>query len=98
MIRFKKMNLKNYRFYLFIIILIFQGCQAQDKKNEENIETIQNTAIANTAKVSYTGIVDFRYAAKVATPGVVNIKCTFKSQMQPYENRDQNQFIIYPTH
>jgi serine protease Do len=96
MITFKKMNFKSHRFYLFMIILIFQGCQAQDKKNEEDIETIQKNAITNTAKISYTGIVDFRFAAKVATPGVVNIKCTFKSQMQQYENRDQNQFYNLP--
>lgn len=92
---FKKMNLKNHRAYLFIIILMFQGCQAQDKKNENDIETIQNTAAINAAKISYTGIVDFRFAAKVATPGVVNIKCTFKSQRQQFENGDQ-QFYNLP--
>lgn len=91
----KKMNWKNHSLYLSIIILMFQGCQAQDKKNEKDIETIQNTAAANTTKISYTGIVDFRFAAKIATPGVVNIKCTFKPQMQQYENGDQ-QFYNLP--
>jgi serine protease Do len=92
----KKMNLKNHRLYLFIIILTFQGCQAQDKKNEKNIETIQNIGSANLAKISYTGIVDFRFAAKIATPGVVNIKCTFNQQMQQDESGDQNQFYNLP--
>ncbi|MFQ3173555.1 MAG: serine protease Do [Flavobacterium sp.] len=96
MIAFKKMNFKNHGVYLFIIILVFQGCQSQDKKTEEDIEAIQNTAAANTAKISYTGIVDFRFAAKVATPGVVNIKCTFKPHMQQYENGDQDQFYNLP--
>ncbi|MGO4816883.1 trypsin-like peptidase domain-containing protein [Flavobacterium sp. W22_SRS_FP1] len=90
------MNFKNHRFYLLIIILVFQGCQAQDKKKVGDIETIQNNAAVNTSKISYTGIVDFRFAAKVATPGVVNIKCTFKSQMQQYEDREQNQFYNLP--
>ncbi|SDW34119.1 trypsin-like peptidase domain-containing protein [Flavobacterium degerlachei] len=91
-----KMNFKNNRFYLLIIILVFQGCQAQDKKNEKDIETIQNNATATTSKVSYTGIVDFRNAARLATPGVVNIKCTFKSQRQQLENGDQTPFYNLP--
>lgn len=90
---FQKMNLKNHRAYLFMIILMFQGCEAQDKKSEKDIEMIQNTATATAAKVTYSGIVDFRFAAKVATPGVVNIKCTFKSQMQQFEN---DQFYNLP--
>ena len=92
---FKNMNLKNRRLYLLVIIMMFQGCQSQDKKSGNDIETIQNAATANTAKVSYSGIVDFRLAAKVATPGVVNIKCTFKQQMQQFENGDQ-QFYNLP--
>lgn len=91
MIKFKK-----YRFYLLVIILSFQGCQAQDKESVQDIEALQNTATTSTTKISYTGIVDFRFAAKVATPAVVNIKCTFKPQIQQYENEDQNQFYNLP--
>lgn len=96
MTTFKNINLKSHRLYLLILMLIFQGCQDQDKKNELDIETIQNNATAKTTKTSYTGIVDFRIAAKVAMPGVINIKCTFKSQMQQYRNGDQNQFHNLP--
>jgi Do/DeqQ family serine protease len=96
MTTFNNINLKSHRLYLLILMLIFQGCQGQDKKNELDIETIQNNATTKTTKTSYTGIVDFRVAAKVATPGVVNIKCTFKSQMQQYRNGEQNQFHNLP--
>ena len=59
------------------------------KKSKKTIRLAPN-------KISYTGIVDFRYAAKIATPGVVNIKCTFKSQPQQFENRDDNEFYNLP--
>jgi serine protease Do len=84
----EKMNLKSQKIYLLIALFIFQGCQSQDKKNEKDIEWIQKNANPNQEKISYSGNVDFRFAAKIATPGVVNIKCTFKSQLQPNENRD----------
>ena len=90
---FEKLNLKNQRFYLFIILLLFQGCQAQDKKD---IEEIQKNNPSGTSKISYTGIVDFRYAARVATPGVVNIKCSFKSKPQEFQNSDDNEFYNLP--
>ena len=80
MTTFKKLNLKSQRICLFIILLLFQGCQAQDKKNEKDIGEIQKNTPSGTDKISYTGIVDFRYAAKMATPGVVNVKCSFKSK------------------
>jgi serine protease Do len=96
MTTFKKLNLKSQRICLFIILLLFQGCQAQDKKNEKDIGEIQKNNPSGTNKISYTGIVDFRYAAKVATPGVVNVKCTFKSQPQQFENRDDNEFYNLP--
>lgn len=92
----EKMSLKNQRMYLFVILLLFQGCQAQDKKKEKDIEEIQKNASPNTGKVSYTGIVDFRFAAKIATPGVVNIKCTYKPQMQRDENDDRDEFYNLP--
>jgi serine protease Do len=92
----EKMNLKGQRMYLFIVLLIFQGCQAQDKKNEKDIEWIQKNALPNPDKISYTGNVDFRFAAKIATPGVVNIKCSFKSRTQPNENEDRNDFHDIP--
>jgi S1-C subfamily serine protease len=60
--------------YLLLILLILQGCQAQDKKDENDIEEIQKNTAYTASKISYTGIVDFRNAAKIATPGVVNIK------------------------
>jgi Do/DeqQ family serine protease len=92
----EKMNLKSQRMYLFIILLLFQGCHAQDKKNEKDIEEIQKNASPNTEKVSYTGIVDFRFAAKIATPGVVHIKCYFKPQMQQHQNEDKDAFHNMP--
>jgi Do/DeqQ family serine protease len=86
---FKKIYLKTKLLYLFIMLLAFNGCNAQDKKNEKDIEGIQKSAIGYTNKVSYTGIVDFKMAAKIATPGVVNIKSTFK--IQRHQNEDWNQ-------
>lgn len=87
---FKKINLKSKLLYLFVVLLSFQGCNAQDKKNEKDIEEIQKSAIGYTDKVSYSGNVDFKMAAKIATPGVVNIKSTFKLQNYQYEDENQN--------
>jgi hypothetical protein len=39
----KKMSLKIQIMYLLLILLILQGCQAQDKKDENDIEEIQKT-------------------------------------------------------
>jgi Do/DeqQ family serine protease len=86
MISFKKMSLKMQIMCLLLILLILQGCQAQDKKDENDIEEIQKNTAYTASKISYTGIVDFRNAAKIATPGVVNIKSLFKSQRQQYQN------------
>ena len=87
---FKKINIKSKILYLFVVLLSFQGCNAQDKKNEKDIEEIQKSASGFTDKVSYTGNVDFKMAAKIATPGVVNIKSTFKLQNYQYEDENQN--------
>lgn len=92
----RKMNSKSQMIYLFIILLLFQGCQAQDKKKEKDIETIQKNAATISDKVSYTSNVDFRLAAKIATPGVVHIKCYFKPQIQQYQNEDSNEFHNLP--
>ena len=96
MIPFKKINLKSKMFYLFVFLMFFQGCQGQDKRNEKDIEEIQKNAGGYTNKVSYSGNVDFRLAAKIATPGVVNIRSTFKTQMHQYQNEDQNDFYDLP--
>jgi serine protease Do len=93
---FKKINLKSKILYLFVTLLSFQGCNAQDKKNEKDIEEIQKSAIGYTDKVSYTGNVDFKMAAKIATPEVVNIKSTFKAQMHQNEDEDQSDFYNMP--
>jgi Do/DeqQ family serine protease len=87
---FKKINLKSKILYLFVVLLSFQGCNAQDKKNEKDIEEIQKSASGFADKVSYTSNVDFKMAAKIATPGVVNIKSTFKLQNYQYEDENQN--------
>jgi serine protease Do len=81
---------------LLCLLLSIQGCQAQDKKPEKDIETIQKAANTEPVKVSYTGNVDFKTAAKIATPGVVNIKCTLKRQRLDSENGDDNNFYDLP--
>ena len=76
-----KINFKLHRIYfLVLLMLLVQGCQAQDKKNEKDIESIQKSAVSSNEKVSYTGNVDFKFAAKIAMPGVVHIKFTFKTE------------------
>lgn len=90
----KARNWKNSKIYWLFIILLFQSCQAQDKNNENDIEAIQKKSSSKTEKISYTGNVDFRLAAKIATPGVVHIKCLFKQQMQRYDK--ENDFYNLP--
>lgn len=92
MITFKKIDFKSKMLYLFIALLFIQGCQAQDKKEEKDIEEIQKNAGVPTNKVSYSSNVDFRLAAKIATPGVVHIKSYFKPQTQRYENEKDDDF------
>lgn len=86
MILFRKIKLM----CLSILLLSLQGCQSQEKKTEKDIETIQKNTSQKTENVSYTGLVNFRYAAKTAMPGVVNIKTTFKSRVPDYDNQDQD--------
>ncbi len=96
MTTFKKRNWKSQGIQWLIFLLLFQGCHAQDKNNGKDIETIQKNAISLPEKVSYTGNVDFKLAAKIATPGVVNIKCTFNQKSQQYNNEDRNDFYNLP--
>lgn len=90
----KKTGFKSQSIYLFVLFLLFQGCHAQDKKDEKDIDAIQKSAAPISAKTSYTGNVDFKLAAKIATPGVVHIKCTFKPQTQ--QNQDGDNFHNMP--
>jgi serine protease Do len=92
----KKIHLYSQAIFLFSLSFLMQGCQAQDKNSGKNIEDIQNSNAINYAKVSYSGNVDFKMAAKIATPGVVNIKCTLKRQRQYFDNNDRNDFYDLP--
>jgi len=92
----KKLYSKSKILFFFVVLLSFQGCNAQDKKNEKDIEEIQKNAIGYTNNFSYTGNVDFKLASKIATPGVVNIKSTFKTKIQQYGNENQNDFYDLP--
>lgn len=98
MTTFINRNWKNIRACLLIFLLFLQGCQAQDKK-EKDIEEIQKNAASSMPEIFFNtsnSNIDFKLAAKIATPGVVNIKCSFKPQMQQYENGDQNDFYNLP--
>ena len=90
-----KINFKLHRIYFLVLLMLVQGCQAQDKKNEKDIESIQKSAVSSNEKVSYTGNVDFKFAAKIAMPGVVHIKCTFKTPLKEYQD-DQKDFYNMP--
>ncbi|MFD0778656.1 hypothetical protein ACFQZF_09360 [Flavobacterium myungsuense] len=90
-----KINFKLHRIYFLVLLMLVQGCQAQDKKNEKDIESIQKSAVSSNEKVSYTGNVDFKFAAKIAMPGVVHIKCTFKTPLKEYQD-DQKDFFNMP--
>lgn len=92
----KKLYSKSRILYLFVVLLSFQGCNAQDNKKEKNIEEIQKNSIGYTNNVTYSGNVDFKLASKIATPGVVNIKSTFKRQIHQFENENQNDFYDLP--
>ena len=93
---FKKVYSKSKIGYFFVFLLFFQGCQSQDKKNEKDIEEIQKNAGGYTNTVSYSNNVDFRLAARIATPGVVNIKSTFKPQNHQYGDENPSDFYDLP--
>lgn len=93
---FKTLNIRKQIFSLTAILILFQGCQAQDKKSEQNIEDIQKRTSTVPETTSYTGNVDFRLAAKIATPGVVHIKCKLKPEQWQNENGDGNEFYNIP--
>ena len=93
---FKKVYSKSKILYLFVFLLFFQGCQSQEKKNEKDIEEIQKNAGGYTNTVSYSNNVDFRLAARIATPGVVNIKSTFKPQNHQYGDENPSDFYDLP--
>ena len=46
----KKIKLYGQVFFLFYFFLSIQGCQAQDKKLEKDIETIQKQQFQNPLK------------------------------------------------
>jgi Do/DeqQ family serine protease len=83
---------------LFIFFpLFFIGCQAQINKEKEllDIEQLQKDQKQNnlSTKISYAGVVDFRHAAKIATPGVVHIKSTYMSkEIYPQDDKDSKDF------
>ena len=93
---FKKVYSKSKIRYLIVFLLLFQGCHSQDKKNEKDIEEIQKNAGGDTNTVSYSNNVDFRLAARIATPGVVNIKSTFKPQNHQYGDENPSDFYDLP--
>ena len=93
---FKKVYSKSKIRYLIVFLLLFQGCHSQDKKNEKDIEEIQKNAGGYTNTVSYSNNVDFRLAARIATPGVVNIKSTFKPQNHQYGDENPSDFYDLP--
>ena len=93
---FKKVYSKSKIGYLIVFLLLFQGCHSQDKKNEKDIEEIQKNAGGYTNTVSYSNNVDFRLAARIATPGVVNIKSTFKPQNHQYGDENPSDFYDLP--
>jgi Do/DeqQ family serine protease len=90
----KKNNLKSLRLSCLVFFILFQSCHAQDNKTEKNIEDIQKSATTKSGYISYTGNVDFKWAAKIATPGVVHIKCTIKPDISKDENG--NEFYTIP--
>lgn len=74
--------MRKLHLFLYIFLpFLFIGCQAQEKKDKEflDIEQLQKNQkpINSETKISYVGVVDFRQAAKIATPGVVHIKSTY---------------------
>jgi Do/DeqQ family serine protease len=76
---------------IFIFCLLFQNCKGQDKKSVQEIlnsristfEEKQKSARKNSVTVEipqHIAGLNFRYAARRATPGVVHIKSVFSVQ------------------
>ncbi|MBL6448078.1 Do family serine endopeptidase [Fulvivirga sp. 29W222] len=71
------MNLKPISL-LVVSSLLLIACQAQERENtKRDIGTLQSKYGVTASNISYTGTVDFRHAARVATPGVVHIRSTY---------------------
>jgi len=94
MTRFRKTYFSAQKGLVFLLVFVFQACQAQESKNVKDIEVIQKSAASVPEKVNYSGIVDFRIAAKIATPGVVNIRSVFNPQEQ--QSREEDRFYNIP--
>jgi Do/DeqQ family serine protease len=73
---------------------VFEGCREQIKKTK-NGEMRKNTVVL-PREISYTGMVNFKFAAKIATPGVVNIKTTFKPQSRQFQKQEGDDFYNMP--
>jgi len=90
------MDLENENFYkykpyfLIIFLLLFQGCQGQVTKDEKDIEAMQQSAAVASKEIKLSSPVDFKHAAKIATPGVVNIKSTYKPGNNRYQENYDN--------
>ncbi len=80
----KKSELQPPHLFFIIILFLFQSCNGQETKD---IEEIQKNMATNIGRISYSGIVDFKYAAKIATPAVVNIK-SINSKKENNEAKD----------
>jgi Do/DeqQ family serine protease len=91
---FKTSKQKPLQLFCLGLFILFQSCHAQDNKSEKNIEDIQKSATTKIDNISYTGNVDFKMAAKIATPGVVHIKCSMKLEIS--KDEDGNEFYNIP--
>ena len=71
------MNLTKKITFILAISILMGGCQAQENRKEKDIVELQKSNVIYSPDITYTSIVDFKYAAKTATPGVVHIKSTY---------------------
>ncbi len=89
------MNKQNLLIF-FLLPLFYIGCLAQGEKKNElfNIDQLQsNQKKGNTiARESYVGLVDFRQAAKIATPCVVHVKSSYRPEKSFKEKEDGKEF------
>lgn len=86
--------MKHVIFYVFFGIFLFSGCTGQEKTGSiipkeakfKSIEERQKETIKSQGAGTFTipqGFMNFRYAAKKATPGVVHIKSTLSIKSAP---------------